>query len=134
MKIVKNIENQTDAIQEQTKAYREWSDAIKYGIDRMLKAKHLHDIGLLPYDDNGGTIIFDKINSVYAQLKREKIFAEDSVDEETGEMDKSYTIKVLPRATVKKYYPEYFAQKMFVAETTVNFAGSGKKVMLTLAY
>lgn len=88
----------------------------------------------VPYDDNGGTIIFDKINSVYAQLKRERIFAEDSVDEETGEMDKSYTIKVLPRATVKKYYPEYFAQKMFVAETTVNFAGSGKKVMLTLAY
>ena len=88
----------------------------------------------IPYDDNGGTIIFDKINSVYAQLKRERIFAEDSVDEETGEMDKSYTIKVLPRATVKKYYPEYFAQKMFVAETTVNFAGSGKKVMLTLAY
>ena len=88
----------------------------------------------IPYDDNGGTIIFDKINSVYAQLKRERIFAEDSVDEETGEMDKSYTIKVLPRATVKKHYPEYFAQKMFIAETTVNFAGSGKKVMLTLAY
>ena len=88
----------------------------------------------IPYDDNGGTIIYDKINSVYAQLKRERIFAEDSVDEETGEMDKSYTIKVLPRATVKKYYPDYFAQKMFIAETTVNFAGSGKKVMLTLAY
>ena len=73
--------------------------------------------------------VLDEKNS-----KRERIFAEDSVDEETGEMDKSYTIKVLPRATVKKYYPEYFAQKMFIAETTVNFAGSGKKVMLTLAY
>lgn len=88
----------------------------------------------IPYDDNGGTIIYDKINQVYSQLKREKIFAEDSVDEETGELDKSYTIKVLTRATVKKNYPDYFKQKMFIAETTVNFAGSGKKVMLTLAY
>lgn len=88
----------------------------------------------IPYDDRGGTIIYDKVNSVYAQLKREGIFAEDSVDEETGEMIKSYTIHVLPRATVKKYYPEYFAQKMFVVETEVQLAGSGKKVILTLAY
>lgn len=88
----------------------------------------------IPYDDNGGTIVYDKINSVYAGLKKEHIFAEDSVDEETGEMNKSYTIKVLPRATVKKNYPDYFKRKMFIAETTVNFAGSGKKVMLTLAY
>lgn len=88
----------------------------------------------IPYDDNGGTIIYDKVNKVYATLKREGIFAEDSVDEETGEMMKSYTIHVLPRATVKKYYSEYFAQKMFIVETEVQLAGSGKKVMLTLAY
>lgn len=88
----------------------------------------------IPYDDNGGTIVYDKVNSVFAQLKREGIFAEDSVDEETGEMIKSYTIHVLPRATVKKYYPEYFAQKMFIVQCEVQFAGSGKKVMLTLAY
>lgn len=88
----------------------------------------------IPYDDNGGTIVFDKINSVFAELKNEGIFAEDSVDEVTGELIKSYTIKVLPRATVKKYYPEYFAQKMFIVECEVQLAGSGKKVMLTLAY
>lgn len=88
----------------------------------------------IPYDDNGGTIIYDKVNKVYAQLKREGIFAEDSLDEETGEVMKSYTIHVLPRATVKKYYSEYFAQKMFIVETEVQLAGSGKKVMLTLAY
>lgn len=88
----------------------------------------------IPYDDNGGTIIYDKVNSVYAQLKREHIFAEDSVDEETGEMIKSYTIHVLPRATVKKYYPEQFAKKEFIVETEVEFAGSGKRVALTIAY
>lgn len=88
----------------------------------------------IPYDDNGGTIVFDKVNGVFAELKREGIFAEDSVDEETGEAIKSYTIKVLTRATVKKYYPDYFAQKMFIVETEVQLAGSGKKVMLTLAY
>ena len=88
----------------------------------------------IPYDDRGGTIVYDKINSVFAQLKREGIFAEDSVDEETGEALKSYVINVLPRATVKKYYPEYFAQKMFIVETEVQYAGSAKKVMLTLAY
>lgn len=88
----------------------------------------------IPYDDRGGTIVYDKVNAVYSQLKREGIFAEDSVDEETGEMTKSYVINVLPRATVKKNFPEYFAQKMFVVETTVELAGSGKKVTLTLAY
>lgn len=88
----------------------------------------------LPYDDNGGTILYSKVNSVYAELKNEGIFAEDSVDEETGETLKSYTINVLPRATVKKNYPDYFAQKMFIIETTVQLAGSGKKVMITLAY
>ena len=88
----------------------------------------------IPYDDNGGTIVFDKVNGVFSELKREGIFAEDSIDEETGETIKSYTIKVLTRATVKKYYPDYFAQKMFIVETEVQLAGSGKKVMLTLAY
>lgn len=88
----------------------------------------------IPYDDNGGTIVFGKVNNVFATLKKEHIFAEDSVDEETGEMIPSYTINVLPRATVKKYYAEYFAQKMFIVETTIELAGSGKKVMLTLAY
>lgn len=88
----------------------------------------------LPYDDRGGTILYDKVNGVYAQLKKEGVFAEDSVDEETGEMDKSYVIKVLTRATVKRNYPEFFKQKMFIIETVVNLAGSGKKVMITLAY
>lgn len=88
----------------------------------------------IPYDDNGGTIVFGKVNSVFAQLKKEGIFADDSVDEETGEVIKSYTIKVLTRANVKKNYPDYFAQKMFIVECEVQFAGSAKKVMLTLAY
>lgn len=88
----------------------------------------------VPYDDNGGTIVYNKVNGVFSSLKRENIFAQDSVDEETGEMDYSYTIHVLPRATVKKNYPDYFKQKMFIVETTVNFAGAGKKVSLTLAY
>lgn len=48
---IKNIETKTNAIQNQTKAYREWSDAIKYGVSRMSKAKELHDAGLLPYSD-----------------------------------------------------------------------------------
>ena len=88
----------------------------------------------IPYDDNGGTIVYNKINSILAELKRERLFAEDSIDEETGEVIKSYTIKVLPRATVKKYYPTYFSQKMFIVECTIELAGTGKKVMLTLAY
>jgi hypothetical protein len=88
----------------------------------------------IPYDDNGGTIVYSKVNSVFAELKKEGIFAEDSIDEETGEATKSYTINVLTRANVKKNYPDYFAQKMFIVETEVQLAGSGKKVMLTLAY
>jgi hypothetical protein len=88
----------------------------------------------IPYDDNGGTIVYSKVNSVFAELKNEGIFAEDSVDEETGETIKSYTIEVLTRATVKNNYPDYFAQKMFIVNTEVQLAGSGKKVMLTLAY
>lgn len=88
----------------------------------------------IPYDDSGATILYGKVNNVYAQLKKDKIFAEDSVDEETGEMLKSYTINVLPLATVKKHYNEYYAQKMFIIETEVQFAGSGKRIMLTLAY
>lgn len=88
----------------------------------------------IPYDDNGGTIVYGKINNVFAQLKKDGLFAEDSIDEETGELIKSYTIKVLTRATVKKNYPDYFAQKMFIAECAIQLAGTGKKVMLTLAY
>ena len=88
----------------------------------------------IPYDDNGGTIVYGRINRIFAELKREGIFAEDSTNDETGEVDKSYTIKVLPRATVKANYPDYFKQKMFIAECTINLAGSGKKVMITIAY
>ncbi len=88
----------------------------------------------IPYDDNGGTIVYDKVNKVFAELKREGILAEDSVDEETNEMLKSYTIKVLTIATVKKNFPTYYAQKMFIVEAEITLAGTGKKVMLTLAY
>lgn len=88
----------------------------------------------IPYDDNGGTIVYNKVNDVLATLKREGVLAEDSIDEETGEILKSYTIKVLTRAETKKNYKEYFAQKMFIVEIEVQFAGSAKKVMLTLAY
>lgn len=88
----------------------------------------------IPYDDIGGTIVYNKINGIFSELKRDGLFAEESVDEETGELIKSYTIKVLSRATVKKYYPTYFAQKMFIVECTIELAGTGKKVMLTLAY
>lgn len=88
----------------------------------------------IPYDDNGGTIVYNKINDTLSQLKREGIFAEDSVDTETGEILKSYTINVLTTAETKKYYKEYYAQKMFIVEIEVIFAGSAKKVMLTLAY
>ena len=89
----------------------------------------------LPYDDNGATVIYEKVNNVFAQLKREGIFAQDAVDVETGEAIKSYTIKSLsPRGEIKKYYPDFFAQKMYIVEATVEFAGTGKKVMLTLAY
>ena len=88
----------------------------------------------LPYDDNGGTVIYDHVNSVFAQLKREGIIAQDSVDTETGEVTKGYTINVLTRADTKKYYPEYFAQKMWIVDTTVEYALTGKRVQLVLAY
>lgn len=89
----------------------------------------------LPYDDNGATRLYDKVNGVYAQLKKEGVFAEDAVDEETGEALKSYKIKALsPRGEIKKHYPDYFAQKMFIIETEVALAGTGKKVLITLAY
>lgn len=88
----------------------------------------------IPYDDRGGTVLYGKTSNAFAQLKKEGIFAEDSVDEETGEVVKSYTINVLPIATIKKHYTEYFAQKMFLIEVTATLAGSGKKIMLTFAY
>lgn len=89
----------------------------------------------LPYDDDGATIMYDKVNDVFKQLKKEKLFSADYVDSETGELVKSYTIKSLsPRGEIKKNYPDYFAQKMFIIEATVALAGSGKKVMITLAH
>ena len=89
----------------------------------------------LPYDDDGATIMYDKVNDVFKQLKKEKLFSADYVDSETGELVKSYTIKSLsPRGEIKKNYPDYFAQKMFIIEATVALAGSGKRVMITLAY
>ena len=88
----------------------------------------------IPYDDIGGTIVYNKINGIFSELKRDGLFAEESVDEETGELIKPYTIKVLSRATVKKHYPTYFAQKMFIVKCTIELARTGKKVMLTLAY
>lgn len=81
----------------------------------------------IPYDDRGGTIVYEKVNGVFSQLKREGIFAEDSIDDETGEKIPSYSINVLTRATVKKHFPDYFAQKMFIVECEVQLAGSGKK-------
>lgn len=88
----------------------------------------------LPYDDNGGTVIYNYVNSVLAQLKREGVIAQDSIDSETGEILKGYTVNVLTRADTKKYYPEYFAQKMWIVDITVEFALTGKRVQLTLAY
>jgi hypothetical protein len=88
----------------------------------------------IPYDDNGGTVVYDKVNAVFAELKNDGVFAEDSLDEETGEMLKSYTIEVLTRAKTKAQYPSYFAQKMFIIKTTIQLAGSAKKIHLTLAY
>lgn len=88
----------------------------------------------LPYDDNGGTVIYDTVNSVFAQLKREGVIAEDSIDPETNEVIKGYTINVLTRAQTKKYYPEYFAQKSWIVDATVEYALTGKRVQLVLAY
>ena len=88
----------------------------------------------LPYDDNGGTVIYDAVNSVFSQLKREGVIAQDSIDPETNEVIKGYTIYVLTRAETKKYYPEYFAKKSWIVDTTVEFALTGKRVHLTLAY
>lgn len=88
----------------------------------------------IPYDDAGGTIVYNKINGVLSSLKNEGVLAQDSTNDETGEVDKSYSIKVYTRAYVKANYPDYFKQKMFLVDVTVNLAGSGKKVMITLAY
>lgn len=61
---------ETQAIEERTNAYREWSDTVKYGIDRMQKARDLHEAGLLPYDpDNGGT----------QRINRDKLVANQTV-------------------------------------------------------
>ena len=88
----------------------------------------------IPYDDNGGTIVYGKVVKVLTQLKNEGILAEDSIDDETGEVDKSFTIYVPTRATLKKQYPEQFKQKAFIIKVTANLAGTGKKVYLTFAY
>lgn len=88
----------------------------------------------IPYDDNGGTIVYGKVVKVLTQLKNEGILAEDSIDDETGELDKSFTIYVPTRATLKKQYPEQFKQKAFIIKVTANLAGTGKKVYLTFAY
>lgn len=88
----------------------------------------------LPYDDNGGTVIYDAVNSVFSQLKREGVIAQDSIDPETNEIIKGYTINVLTRAETKKHYPEYFAKKSWIVDTTVEFALTGKRIHLILAY
>ena len=88
----------------------------------------------IPFDDNGGTILYGKVVKVLSQLVRENILAEDSIDEETGEVDKSYTVYIPTRATLKKDYYEYFKQKTFIIEVTANLAGSAKKILLRFAY
>lgn len=88
----------------------------------------------IPYDDNGGTIIYGKVVKALTQLKNDGILAEDSVDEVTGQVDKSFTIEVPTRATLKREYQDQFKQKMFIVKVVANLAGTGKKVMLTFAY
>lgn len=88
----------------------------------------------IPYDDNGGTILYGKVVKALTQVKNDGLLAEDSVDEETGEVDKSFTVYIPTRATLKREYDEYFKQKMFVIQVVANLAGTAKKVMLTFAY
>ena len=88
----------------------------------------------LPYDDNGGTVIYNYVNSVLAELKNEGVIAEDSTDTETGKVIKGYTVNVLTRAETKINYPDYFAQRMWIVDITVELALTGKRVRITLAY
>lgn len=88
----------------------------------------------IPYDDNGGTILYGKVVKALTQVKNDGLLAEDSVDEETGEVDKSFTVHIPTRATLKREYNEYFKQKMFIIQVVANLAGTAKKVMLTFAY
>ena len=88
----------------------------------------------IPYDDGGGTIVYGKVNKVFASLKKEGVLAEDSVDDTTGEVDKSYTIYVVPIATVKREYSDYYARKEFIVQCTLNIAGVAKRIAITIAY
>lgn len=88
----------------------------------------------IPYDDNGGTILYGKVVKALTQVKNDGLLAEDSVDEETGEVDKSFTVYIPTRATLKREYDEYFKQKRFIIQVVANLAGTAKKVMLTFAY
>lgn len=88
----------------------------------------------IPYDDRGGTIVYGKVNKVFASLKNEGVLAEDSVDDTTGEVDKSYTIYVVPIATVKREYSDYYARKEFIVQCTLNIAGVAKRIAITIAY
>lgn len=88
----------------------------------------------IPYDDRGGTIVYGKVNKVFATLKNEGILAVDSVDETTGEIDKSYTIHVVPIATVKREYSDYYAKKEFIVKCTLSLAGVAKRIAITIAY
>ena len=88
----------------------------------------------IPYDDNGGTIVYGKVNKVLASMRTDGILAVDSTDETTGEMDKSYTIHVVPIATVKREYYDYYARKEFIVKCTMNLAGVAKRIAVTLAY
>lgn len=88
----------------------------------------------IPYDDRGGTIVYGRVNKVFATLKNEGVLAEDSVDETTGEVDKSYTIHVIPIATVKREYSDYYARKEFIVQCTLNIAGVAKRIAITIAY
>lgn len=88
----------------------------------------------IPYDDRGGTIVYGKVNNVLATMKTDGILAEDSTDETTGEVDKSYTIHVVPIATVKREYSDYYARKEFIVKCTMALAGVAKRIAVTLAY
>lgn len=88
----------------------------------------------IPYDDRGGTIVYGKVNNILATMKTDGVLAEDSVDETTGEVDKSYTIHVIPIATVKREYSDYYARKEFIVKCTMALAGVAKRIAVTLAY
>lgn len=87
----------------------------------------------LPYDDRGGAVLEGKLKAVLKQLQNEGLIAADSLADD-GTLEKGQTLRVLPRATVKREYASLFAQKCFVAQATAEIALTGKKVQINLAY